>query len=168
MDRSTRARRRASLLVASLAAALTLTVAPAAAQSPAPSLADPADQVQLAVDGLGLVHEALATKSLTCGLDPACRQARTGLKRIWEAERDQLLPGLRQAAKGARALATGSGWQATWMRFARSTSTVATWISTLIRRRSRLRQTSATSSLPSISLKARSTAYPGSSSAGTC
>ncbi len=68
-----------------------------------------ADQVQLAVDGLGLVHDALATKSLTCGLDPACRQARTGLKRIWEAERDQLLPGLRQAAKGARALATGSG-----------------------------------------------------------
>ncbi|MBM7517142.1 MMPL family transporter [Nocardioides nitrophenolicus] len=68
-----------------------------------------ADQVQVAVDGLALVHDALATKSLTCGLDPACRQARTGLKQIWEAERDQLLPGLREAAKGARALATGSG-----------------------------------------------------------
>lgn len=68
-----------------------------------------ADQVQVAVDGLALVHDALATKSLTCGLDPACRQARTGLKKIWEAERDQLLPGLRQAAKGARALATGTG-----------------------------------------------------------
>ncbi|WP_203045985.1 MMPL family transporter [Pimelobacter simplex] len=68
-----------------------------------------AEQVQVAVDGLALVHDALATKSLTCGLDPACRQARTGLRKIWEAERDQLLPGLRQAAKGARALATGTG-----------------------------------------------------------
>jgi len=68
-----------------------------------------ADQVQLAVDGLALVHDALATKSLTCGLDPACRQARAGLRRIWEAERDQLLPGLREAAKGARALAGGTG-----------------------------------------------------------
>ncbi|WGX97234.1 MMPL family transporter [Nocardioides sp. L-11A] len=68
-----------------------------------------AGQVQLAVDGLALVHDALATKSLTCGLDPACRQARTGLKMIWEAERDQLLPGLQQAAAGARALADGTG-----------------------------------------------------------
>ncbi len=68
-----------------------------------------ADQVQVAVDSLGLVYDALATKSLTCGLDPACRQARTGLRQIWEAERDQLLPGLRQAAKGARSLATGTG-----------------------------------------------------------
>ena len=41
MDRSTRARRRASLLVASVVAALTLAAAPVAAQSPAPSLADP-------------------------------------------------------------------------------------------------------------------------------
>lgn len=68
-----------------------------------------ADQVQVAVDSLGLVYDALATKSLTCGLDPACRQARAGLKEIWEAERDQLLPGLRKAAKGARTLATGTG-----------------------------------------------------------
>ncbi|WP_408897147.1 MMPL family transporter [Nocardioides sp. R1-1] len=75
----------------------------------ADGLAAAADQVQLAVDGLALVHDALTTKSLTCGLDPACRQARAGLKRIWEAERDQLLPGLRQAAAGARALATGTG-----------------------------------------------------------
>ncbi|GAA1518049.1 MMPL family transporter [Nocardioides humi] len=68
-----------------------------------------ADQVQVAVDGLALVYDALATKSLTCGLDPACRQARTGIRQIWEAERDQLLPGLRQAAAGARALADGGG-----------------------------------------------------------
>ena len=47
MDRSTRARRRASLLVASVVAALTLAAAPVAAQSPAPSLADPADQLAL-------------------------------------------------------------------------------------------------------------------------
>jgi RND superfamily putative drug exporter len=68
-----------------------------------------ADQVQVAVDSLGLVYDALATKSLTCGLDPACRQARAGLKKIWEAERDQLLPGLRTAARGARTLASGTG-----------------------------------------------------------
>ncbi|KRB78447.1 hypothetical protein ASE01_04050 [Nocardioides sp. Root190] len=79
----------------------------------ATSLADgldtAADQVQVAVESLGLVYDALATKSLTCGLDPACRQARAGLKKIWEAERDQLLPGLRAAAKGARTLAAGTG-----------------------------------------------------------
>ena len=75
----------------------------------ADGLTTAADQVQLAVDSLGLVYDALATKSLTCGLDPACRQARSGLKKIWEAERDQLLPGLRKAARGARSLATGTG-----------------------------------------------------------
>ncbi|MFD0806408.1 efflux RND transporter permease subunit [Nocardioides caeni] len=75
----------------------------------ATGLTTAADQVQLAVDGLGLVYDALATKSLTCGLDPACRQARTGLKQIWEAQRDQLLPGLRAASRGARALARGTG-----------------------------------------------------------
>lgn len=68
-----------------------------------------ADQVAVAVDGLGMVHDALATKSLTCGLDPACRQARDGLRQIWVAERDQLLPGLRDAAAGARQLADGVG-----------------------------------------------------------
>lgn len=75
----------------------------------ADGLTTAADQVQLAVDGLGLAYDALATKSLTCGLDPACRQARAGIKQIWEAERDQLLPGLRKAARGARAIASGTG-----------------------------------------------------------
>ncbi len=75
----------------------------------ADGLSAAADQVQVAVDGLGLVYDALATKSLTCGLEPACSQARTGLKQIWEAQRDQLLPGLRQAATGARSLADGTG-----------------------------------------------------------
>jgi RND superfamily putative drug exporter len=75
----------------------------------ADGLTTAADQVQVAVDSLGLVYDALATKSLTCGLDPACRRARAGLKQIWEAERDQLLPGLREAARGARSLAAGTG-----------------------------------------------------------
>ncbi|WP_182378151.1 MMPL family transporter [Nocardioides sp. WS12] len=75
----------------------------------ADGLTTAADQVQLAVDGLGLAYDALATKSLTCGLDPACSRARAGIKQIWEAERDQLLPGLREAARGARAIATGTG-----------------------------------------------------------
>lgn len=75
----------------------------------ADGLTTAADQVQLAVDGLGLAYDALATKSLTCSIDPACSRARAGIKKIWEAERDQLLPGLREAARGARAIASGTG-----------------------------------------------------------
>lgn len=67
-----------------------------------------ADQVQLAVDGLGLAYDALRTRSLTCNLDPACRQAREGIRQIWVAERDRLLPGLRQAARAADRLADGT------------------------------------------------------------
>jgi RND superfamily putative drug exporter len=67
-----------------------------------------ADQVRLAVDGLGLAYDALRTKSLTCNVDPACRQAREGIRQIWVAERDQLLPGLRQAATAAQRLADGT------------------------------------------------------------
>ncbi|HWJ82555.1 MAG TPA: MMPL family transporter [Nocardioides sp.] len=68
-----------------------------------------AANTRLAVDGLGAVLDALEHKSLTCGVDPACRQARAGLRDIWTAERDKLLPGLRQAADAARQLASGSG-----------------------------------------------------------
>lgn len=68
-----------------------------------------ADQVSLAVDGLGLAYDALQNKSLTCGLDPACRRARDGIKQIWIAERDRLLPGLERAARAARQLADGTG-----------------------------------------------------------
>ncbi len=75
----------------------------------ATGLTTAADQVELAVESLGLVYDALAAKSLTCGIDPACRQARAGLKKIWEAERDELLPGLRQAATAAQAIADGTG-----------------------------------------------------------
>lgn len=67
-----------------------------------------ADQVQLAVDGLGLAYDALRTRSLTCNVDPACRQAREGIRQIWVAERDQLLPGLRKAARAAHRLADGT------------------------------------------------------------
>lgn len=67
-----------------------------------------ADQVQLAVDGLGLAYDALRTKSLTCDVDPACRRAREGIRQIWIAERDRLLPGLRQAAQAADQLADGT------------------------------------------------------------
>lgn len=65
-------------------------------------------QTQVAVDGLRLAYDALSTKSLTCGLDPACRAARAGIKQIYVAERDQLVPGLREAAAGARQLADGA------------------------------------------------------------
>ncbi|WP_370247446.1 MMPL family transporter [Nocardioides sp.] len=67
------------------------------------------DQVALGVDGLGQVYDALDTASLGCDADPVCRQAREGLRVIYEAERDQLLPGLKQAAAAARALARGAG-----------------------------------------------------------
>ncbi|MGO4257843.1 MMPL family transporter [Marmoricola sp. RAF53] len=64
-------------------------------------------QTQVAVDGLGLAHQAL-TKSLTCGLDAYCKGARDGIKQIYVGERDQLVPGLREAAAGARRLADGT------------------------------------------------------------
>lgn len=64
-------------------------------------------QTQLAVDGLGLAHQAL-TRSLTCSIDPYCKGARDGIKEIWIAERDQLVPGLQEAAVGARQLADGA------------------------------------------------------------
>ena len=74
----------------------------------ADSLEQGADQVEVAVDGLEMAYDALATKSLTCNVDPACRAARDGIKQIYEAQRDQLLPGMRQAAAAARQIANGS------------------------------------------------------------
>ncbi len=65
------------------------------------------DQTQTAVNGLGLALGALQA-SPTCGLDPACSQARAGIKQIYEGERDQLLPGLRDAATAARQIAAGT------------------------------------------------------------
>ena len=64
-------------------------------------------QTKTAVDGLGLALSALQA-SPTCGLDPACSQARAGIKKIYEGQRDQLLPGLREAEAAARQIAAGT------------------------------------------------------------
>ncbi len=64
-------------------------------------------QTRTAVDGLGLALSALQA-SPTCGVDPACSQARAGIQQIYIAQRDQLLPGLRDAAAAARQIAAGT------------------------------------------------------------
>lgn len=64
-------------------------------------------EAQRAVDGLERVYDALR-QSPICGLDPYCRRARDGVRQIWEAERDQLVPGLLSAAQGADALSDGA------------------------------------------------------------
>lgn len=65
-----------------------------------------ASQTQLAVAGLGQAYTALQL-SLTCSVDPVCALARDGIGQVYAAERDQLLPGLVQAAAVARAIADG-------------------------------------------------------------
>jgi RND superfamily putative drug exporter len=65
-------------------------------------------QTKQAVEGLGMAYKALQA-SPTCGLDPACKQAREGIGQIYVAQRDQLLPGLREAAAAARQIAAGTG-----------------------------------------------------------
>nr|CTQ98444.1 Transmembrane transport protein MmpL10 [Kibdelosporangium sp. MJ126-NF4] len=65
-------------------------------------------QAQVAVDGLGLAYNTLANH-VVCSLDPVCQQVRAGIKKIWIGERDQLLPGMRQAAEAARRIADGGG-----------------------------------------------------------
>ena len=77
------------------------------ARTLADGLATAYDQTRVAVDGLGLAHDAL-NHSLTCGLDPYCRRARDGIRRIYLGERDRLLPGLRRAADAARRIADGT------------------------------------------------------------
>ena len=80
----------------------------AGAAALADALESAASQTKAAVDGLGLAYDALASKSLTCGLDPACKAARAGIRQIYLAERDQLLPGMRTAAAAAHRLAGGA------------------------------------------------------------
>lgn len=63
-------------------------------------------QTRLAVTGLGQAYTALQL-SLTCSIDPVCTLAREGIGQVYAAERDQLLPGLAQAAAAARAIADG-------------------------------------------------------------
>jgi len=65
-------------------------------------------QAEVAVDGLGQAYAALQ-QSPVCGLDPYCSHARDGIRRIYVGERDQLLPGLRDAAAAARRIASGAG-----------------------------------------------------------
>jgi RND superfamily putative drug exporter len=78
----------------------------------AEALADGLDsgyqQVRVAVDGLGQAYAALK-QSPICGLDPYCSGARDGIGQICAGERDQLLPGLRDAAAAARRISAGAG-----------------------------------------------------------
>lgn len=73
----------------------------------AASLSSGASQAQLAVSGLGLAYNALRQSPL-CGLDPYCSRARAGIGQIYAAERDQLVPGLRRAARAADQIASGT------------------------------------------------------------
>jgi RND superfamily putative drug exporter len=66
------------------------------------------DEVARAVDALEQIVDAL-NGDLLCAADPICSRARGGLREIASAQRDQLVPGLAQAAEGARKLESGSG-----------------------------------------------------------
>ncbi len=70
------------------------------------------DQVTQAVEGLGMIVEALEGDPF-CTADPTCRRSREGLRTIYTGQRDQLLPGLAEAAAGAERLAAGDGRLAT-------------------------------------------------------
>jgi RND superfamily putative drug exporter len=65
-------------------------------------------QTKTAVDGLGMALDGLES-SLPCTLDPICNRARDGVRQVYEGERDQLLPGLRDAAAAARRIAEAAG-----------------------------------------------------------
>lgn len=64
-------------------------------------------QTTTAVNGLGLAYQALQ-RSLPCSIDIVCNRARDGVRQVYEGERDQLLPGLKQAATAARQIADGT------------------------------------------------------------
>jgi RND superfamily putative drug exporter len=70
------------------------------------------DQVAQAVDGLGMIVEALEGDPI-CTADPICRRSREGLRTIYAGQRDQLLPGLADAAAGADKIAAGDSKLAT-------------------------------------------------------
>jgi RND superfamily putative drug exporter len=65
-------------------------------------------EVARAVEALEKIVDAL-NGDLLCAADPICSRARAGLRQIVDAQRDQLVPGLAQAAEGARKLENGSG-----------------------------------------------------------
>jgi RND superfamily putative drug exporter len=66
------------------------------------------DKAAQGVQGLKAIQQALANDVL-CGVDPVCNKAREGLKQIVEAQNDQLLGGLQDAADAALRIANGQG-----------------------------------------------------------
>jgi RND superfamily putative drug exporter len=74
----------------------------------ASALRDAHDQTATAVHGLGTIYTALSTDPI-CTADPVCAASRAGLRRIWVGERDELLPGLRRAARAAERIGDGNG-----------------------------------------------------------
>ncbi len=78
------------------------------AQQLAAGLQSARDKAALGVEGLKAIEQALA-RDLLCGVDPVCNKARQGLKQIVEAQDDQLLGGLQDAADAARRIANGQG-----------------------------------------------------------
>jgi RND superfamily putative drug exporter len=66
------------------------------------------DKAAQGVQGLQAIQQALANDVL-CGLDPVCKKAREGLKQIVDAQNDQLLGGLQDAADAALRIANGQG-----------------------------------------------------------
>lgn len=66
------------------------------------------DAAAESVAGLQAIHQALA-QDVLCGIDPICSKARAALKQIADAQNQQLLRGLQEAADGARRIAAGQG-----------------------------------------------------------
>ena len=72
----------------------------------AAGLQDAHDKAAQGVQGLRSIQQALAADPL-CGIDPICNKARKGLKQIVDAQDDQLLPGLQDAANAAKRIGDG-------------------------------------------------------------
>ncbi|GAB2760931.1 RND family transporter [Salinifilum aidingensis] len=64
------------------------------------------DQVKVAVGGLEQSVAALEQDPL-CDVDPACSEARDGVREVLTAQRDELLPGIARARDAAQRLAGG-------------------------------------------------------------
>lgn len=64
------------------------------------------DKAAQGVQGLRSIQQALAADPL-CGIDPICNKARKGLKQIVDAQEDQLLGGLQDAATAAKRIGSG-------------------------------------------------------------
>jgi RND superfamily putative drug exporter len=66
------------------------------------------DQVGIAVEGIDLIVQAL-NRDLLCTADPICHRSREGLAEIHRGLKNELLPGLQEAANGAARIANGQG-----------------------------------------------------------